>query len=63
MIELGFKISYECKLVKLLVSYSIPIRKILEFDSKLIESNSSSNSFLSRVRVSQYSTQNARELN
>ena len=45
-------------------SYSSSSRRILKFDSELIESSSSHlNSLSSRVRVSQYSTQTARELN
>ena len=42
-------------------SYST--REILEFDTKLIELSLSSSSLLSRVRISQYLTRAARELN
>ena len=45
---------YGCKRVKLLVSYSSWTRNILEFDSELIESSSSSLS--SPIRILQYLT-------
>ena len=41
-------------------SYSNSTRKILEFDSELIDSRSSLSSLSSQVQISQYSTRAAR---